>query len=325
VTIIVRRPAPPHAGLARAIAPGAVAGGGAIVGQVIGPVHIILYVRDQGAATAFWRAVLDCRPALDVAGMTEFALGAQVVLGLMPETGIRSLLGPPLPDPAGAHGIPRAEIYLVVDDAAGYHARALAAGGTELSALAPRSWGDSAAYSLDPDGHVVAFATRPPHTGPGPRGVLSLEQSYGHRHSSGLCMTTTFEAQHAARPPATLGSMASVRAVLPAARLRNQPGRRAVLVAASLADLHGPKHGPVELPLWLFWYPDRTFDLDEPGMLAWLYQIVLREARRPEDLGYLNGERLAAVWPDLQLPSEVRQAWEEQHPVLRDAAVPAAT
>ena len=80
----------------------------AIVGRVTGPVHLIFYVRDQAAATAFWQAVLDRPPDLNVPGMTEFALGAQVVLGLMPEAGIRSLLG-----------------------------------------------------SLDPDGHVVAFATRP--------------------------------------------------------------------------------------------------------------------------------------------------------------------
>lgn len=128
---------------------------------MIGPVHFILYVRDQAAATAFWQAVLDCPPALDVPGMTEFALGTQAVLGLMPETGIRSLLGPSLPDPAAAHGIPRAELYLVVEDAAAYHARAQAAGAIEVSALTRRSWGDNAAYSLDPDGHVIAFATRP--------------------------------------------------------------------------------------------------------------------------------------------------------------------
>lgn len=123
--------------------------------------HVILYVRDQAAATAFWQAVLDRPPDLDVPGMTEFALGPQVVLGLMPEAGIRSLLGPALPDPAAARGIPRAEVYLVTDDAAACHARALAAGATELSALARRSWGDDAAYSLDPDGHVLALATRP--------------------------------------------------------------------------------------------------------------------------------------------------------------------
>ena len=76
-------------------------------------------------------------------------------------------------------------------------------------------------------------------------------------------------------------SMASVPAVMPPARQLLWPGRREVLVAASLADLTGPEHGPVELPIWLFWFPDRRFDLDEPGMLAWMYQIVLREARRP--------------------------------------------
>jgi catechol 2,3-dioxygenase-like lactoylglutathione lyase family enzyme len=128
---------------------------------VIETVHVILYVRDQAAASAFWRAVLDCPPVLDVPGMTEFALGTRVVLGLMPEAGIRALLGPSLPDPAQARGVPRAEVYLVVDDAAAYHARALAAGAVELSALARRSWGDDAAYGLDPDGHVIAFATRP--------------------------------------------------------------------------------------------------------------------------------------------------------------------
>ena len=132
-----------------------------MVGQVTGPVHLILYVRDQAAAAAFWQAVLGRPPDLDVPGMTEFALGTGVVLGLMPEAGIRSLLGQALPDPAAAQGIPRAEVYLVADDAAACHARALAAGATELSALAPRSWGDDVAYSLDPDGHVVAFATRP--------------------------------------------------------------------------------------------------------------------------------------------------------------------
>jgi uncharacterized protein len=129
--------------------------------RVIGPAHLTFYVGDQAAATAFWQVVLDCPPVLDMPGMTEFALGTQVVLVLMPEAGVRTLLGPGLPDPASAHGIPRAELYLVVDDAAAYHARAVAAGAIELSALTRRSWGDNAAYSLDPDGHVIAFATRP--------------------------------------------------------------------------------------------------------------------------------------------------------------------
>ena len=108
------------------------------------------------------------------------------------------------------------------------------------------------------------------------------------------------------------------------APLQARPGRP-VLVAGDLADLRGPVTGTVELPLWLFWSPDRTFDLDDPATLRWMYQTVLREAARPEDLAdYLDGDTLAAVWPDLFLPRGVRQAWEDRFPVLRAAAAPAA-
>jgi hypothetical protein len=105
------------------------------------------------------------------------------------------------------------------------------------------------------------------------------------------------------------------------ARYQSRPGRRAV-VAASLADLTGPTEGTVELPLWLFWYPDRTFDLDQSGMLPWMYQVVLREASSTEDLAYLNGDLLMALWPQLHLPKGVRRAWEDRHPELHSASVP---
>jgi hypothetical protein len=106
----------------------------------------------------------------------------------------------------------------------------------------------------------------------------------------------------------------------PGPQHESRPGRRA-LVAAHLADLRGPVTGTVELPLRLFWSaPDRTFDLGKPFMLRSLYETVLREASRPEDLTtYLNGDTLISVWPDLYLPKGVRLAWEDQHPDLRAA------
>ena len=108
-------------------------------------------------------------------------------------------------------------------------------------------------------------------------------------------------------------------------RYQSRPGRRA-LVAASLADLRGPTTDTVELPLRLFWSsPDRTFDLGKPFMRRSLYETVLREASRPDDLTtYLNGDTLVSVWPDLYLPKGVRQAWEDQHPGLRAAAAAVA-
>jgi len=120
-------------------------------------VHFVLYVRDQAASARFYSRALATEPRLDVPGMTEFAIG-DAVLGLMPEAGIRRLLGDSIGDPASARVAPRAEIYLVIDDPVAFVARATDAGGRVLSPLAPRDWGHDAAYVADPDGHVVAFA-----------------------------------------------------------------------------------------------------------------------------------------------------------------------
>lgn len=121
--------------------------------------HFILYVADRRRSTEFYASALLQAPTLDVPGMTEFSLGEETVLGLMPEDGIVRLLGEGIAHPSSASGIPRGEIYLVVEDAAAFHERALSAGASELSPLALRDWGHFAAYSLDPDGHVLAFAS----------------------------------------------------------------------------------------------------------------------------------------------------------------------
>jgi hypothetical protein len=100
-----------------------------------------------------------------------------------------------------------------------------------------------------------------------------------------------------------------------------RPGRRTIVVK-DLAALRGPVHGCVTLPLWLYWSgPSPPFDLDEPFMRRWLYEIVLREASCPEDLTtYLDAGTLTRLWPQLFLPRGVRRAWEELHPALRAAA-----
>ena len=121
-------------------------------------VHFILYVDDQATSRDFYSAVLGVEPRLDVPGMTEFDLSGGAVLGLMPFRGIVKLLGPTLPDPARAEGVPRAELYLIGDQPQAMLDRAVAAGATLLSELQDRDWGHTVAYCLDPDTHVLAFA-----------------------------------------------------------------------------------------------------------------------------------------------------------------------
>lgn len=120
--------------------------------------YFILYVADQARSRAFYSATLALRPRLDVPGMTEFDLPAGGVLGLMPESSLARLLGMPARSPAPGRDVPGAELYLLDRDAVALHARALLAGARELSPMRLRDWGHVAAYSQDPDGHILAFA-----------------------------------------------------------------------------------------------------------------------------------------------------------------------
>lgn len=122
--------------------------------------NFILYVRDQEASMRFYQTVLGQDPVLHVPGMTEFRLSDGCVLGLMPEKGIKRLLGVTIEDPEKTNGIARAEVYLTVESPQIFLNRAMSAGGRLLSPLEPRNWGDTAAYVADLDGHVVAFASR---------------------------------------------------------------------------------------------------------------------------------------------------------------------
>jgi len=122
---------------------------------------LIFYVSDQAKATDFYSKTLGMEPTLDVPGMTEFTLPDGTKIGFMPSANIKKLLGEGLPDPEQAAGTPRSEIYLMVDDPALYHDRAVENGATELQPLKMMNWGQKAAYSLDQDGHVLAFGELP--------------------------------------------------------------------------------------------------------------------------------------------------------------------
>ena len=122
--------------------------------------YFIFYVRDQSASAVYYAEVLGLQPILDVPGITEFRLLDGSIFAVMPLESAARLLGSAAGISSDAPVATRAEMYLVVDDPDSFHARALERGATELSPMQVRDWDHRAAYSMDADGHVLAFAEK---------------------------------------------------------------------------------------------------------------------------------------------------------------------
>jgi hypothetical protein len=99
------------------------------------------------------------------------------------------------------------------------------------------------------------------------------------------------------------------------------PENRPYLLPETLGELTGPVVGMVQLALRLDWTERVEFHLDDPAERNVMYERVIREATRPEDLrSYLNGTVLRETWRQLFLPARVRRIWEERFPALRLSA-----
>lgn len=125
---------------------------------------IILYVANQQLSRDFYSKLLQLEPVLDVPGMIEFDLIPGMKLGLMPEAGIARILGDTMPHPASGNGIPRCELYLMVENPEELFSTALDSGAIEVSKIQERDWGHCVGYVADPDGHIIAFAKEIPVT-----------------------------------------------------------------------------------------------------------------------------------------------------------------
>lgn len=122
----------------------------------------------------------------------------------------------------------------------------------------------------------------------------------------------------AAGTPAYAAVMSATTSRPPGSVLVSRPGR-AALVIGDLTELRGPVHGVVQLPHRMVWLPpeDRRFDLGDSYDLTRVYEIVLREAVRFDELrSWLHATTLVRLWPELLLPRGVRLAWQQRHPRL---------
>jgi predicted enzyme related to lactoylglutathione lyase len=126
-------------------------------------VLVILAVDDARRSAAFYMSAFRWTASVDVPHYVELAVPGGMRIGLYGREGFARNTGV-APAPIAEGRVGPAEVYLYADDLDETLARVAQAGGRLLSPLAPRDWGDDAAYFADPDGHVVVVA-RPRESG----------------------------------------------------------------------------------------------------------------------------------------------------------------
>lgn len=98
--------------------------------------------------------------------------------------------------------------------------------------------------------------------------------------------------------------------------------RRPHAVPNSLTQLTGPASGHIVLPPELGWTGRTDYNLDDTADTAVLYERVLVDALRTQDLTrLLNANRLRLLWSRLFLPTRVRHLWETRFPGLSPMAL----
>jgi catechol 2,3-dioxygenase-like lactoylglutathione lyase family enzyme len=121
--------------------------------------QVVFSVSDLARALRFYEAALGWprNDKIDYDEYVELLPPDGGSLGLFERSGFAELVGA---EPfAGENGdVAPAYVYVRVDDVEGAVARLEGAGARLLSPLAPRSWGEKAAWFADPDGNVVAVA-----------------------------------------------------------------------------------------------------------------------------------------------------------------------
>jgi uncharacterized protein len=119
-------------------------------------VLIVLAVDSVEVARTFYQGVFGWRAAVEVPVYVELELPHGLRLGLYQREAFAHTVGRQAR--RAGEELTGAELYLRVDDLDEAEAALARAGAQRVSARAHRSWGDEAAYYVDPDGHVVAVS-----------------------------------------------------------------------------------------------------------------------------------------------------------------------
>jgi len=122
--------------------------------------YFIIYVDDIDKTKLFYELLFNEKPVVDEPGMCEYKLLDGSTLGIMPTTSLTKLFGEEFVEQKDRKALPNVELYFNIENAEDFHKRAVQLGATEIREFGEMDWGDKAAYSLNHDGHILAFAEK---------------------------------------------------------------------------------------------------------------------------------------------------------------------
>lgn len=122
--------------------------------------YTIIYVPDVAASLSFFEQAFGFARRFLHESQTygELETGETTLSFAAHELGAANFQGGHVAASASAEPLGM-EVAFVTDDVAAAHARALAAGATEMSAPAPKPWGQVVSYVRCPDGTLVELCT----------------------------------------------------------------------------------------------------------------------------------------------------------------------
>jgi len=120
--------------------------------------YFIIYVEDFAKTKIFYELLFNIKPVIDDPGMCEYQLSDGSTLGIMPNSSLEKLFGKIFEKQKNRKSLPHTEFYFIVEDALQFHNRAIQLGASEIRAFEKMDWGHKVAYSINHDGHILAFA-----------------------------------------------------------------------------------------------------------------------------------------------------------------------
>ncbi len=122
--------------------------------------YFIIYVDDFDKTKLFYELLFNIKPEVDEPGMCEYKLPDGSTLGIMPSSSLAKLFGNKFVEQKDRRALPNVELYFLMNNGLEFHKRALQLGATEIRKVEEMDWGDKVAYSLNHDGHILAFAEK---------------------------------------------------------------------------------------------------------------------------------------------------------------------